>query len=365
MNITGIIVEYNPFHNGHKYHIEKTKELTKPDLLIAITTGNYSQRGDLSIIDKFEKAKAALDNGVDLVIELPAIYALQNAYVFASNSIRLLNYMHINNLVFGSETNNLEELSNFASYNIDVTHLKEIMNDGTSFPKAYGLLAGSLYPNDILAVAYLKALKETNIKPVLIQRTTNYHDLTINNISSASAIRKAIEDSKEYKQATPIEINNPVFTKDIYPIVRNILMTRSNKELEKIFLVSEGIENLLISNAFKYTDYYDFINASISKRYTRSRINRILIMILNNITKEDVSNLKNNEYVRVLGFNDKGRQYLRDLKDVNIITQFKNIPSSFKDMEWKMSNVYASFLPKDNDYIKKELKGPLIKKNTR
>ena len=110
MNISGIIVEYNPFHNGHLYHLNKTKELTNPDLIIAITSGNFTQRGEISIINKFDKTMAALEHGIDLVVELPYIYTLQNSSVFGKRSVELLNKLGINNLVFGSETNNLEEL---------------------------------------------------------------------------------------------------------------------------------------------------------------------------------------------------------------------------------------------------------------
>lgn len=364
MNITGIVVEYNPFHNGHIYHINKAKEITNPDLLIAITSGNFSQRGEISIINKFDKTKAALDNGVDLVVELPYIYTVQNASIFGAKSIELLNKLHVDNVVFGSESNNLEELKDFTNYNIDIDHLKEIMDEGNSFPKAYGLLAGSLYPNDILAISYLKAIKDTGIKPYIIQRTNSYHGLELNEISSAKAIRQAIKDNKDYSLATPIKIDSPLFNDDLYPFIQRLLLTSNSNELKDIFLVSEGIENLLIKNAGLYDTYDEFINASISKRYTKARIQRILLNIINNIKKEDVSNLEPLNYIRVLGFNSKGQEYLKSFRkdeDFNIVTQFKNIPSTYKDIEWKVSNLYASYLDNRLDYLKQELKGPIIR----
>lgn len=364
MNVTGIVVEYNPFHNGHIYHINKAKELTKPDLLIAITSGNFTQRGEISIINKFNKTKCALDNGVDLVVELPFIYTNQNASVFGSKSIELLNRLHINNVVFGSESNNLEELKDFASYNINIDHLKEIMDEGNSFPKAYGLLAGSLYPNDILAIAYLKAIKGTDIKPFIIQRTNSYHGLELNEISSAKAIRQAIKDNKDYSIATPVRIDNPLFNEDLYPYIQRLLLTSDPNDLKEIFLVSEGIENLLIKNAGLYDTYDEFINNCVSKRYTKARIQRILISIINSIKKDNVNNLEPLNYVRVLGFNSKGQEYLklfRDEEDFNIVTQFKNIPTTYKDIEWKVSNFYASYLNNRQDYLKQELKGPIIR----
>ena len=363
MKITGIIIEHNPFHHGHKYHIEETIRLTKPDILVAIMTGNYNQRGDLSIIDKFEKTKIALDNGIDLIIELPYVYTMQNAYIYGSKAIKLLNEINCNYLVFGSETNNLDELKQYASLEIDVTRLKELLRQGNSFPKAYGLLAGALYPNDILAVAYLKEIQNTNIIPLSIQRTSNYKEDKISIDTSASAIRKAILNNEDYHEGTDIRIDHPVFLKDLYPFIQNKLFTSNKEELKKIFMVDEGIENLLIKNAYKYFDFEDFINNTISRRYTRSKIQRTLIHIINNITKDDINNLKEDNYLRILGFNNKGRKLLNKLKEdenKKIITQFKNIPSPYKEIEWKINLVYASLLKDPEAYLKKELKGPII-----
>lgn len=362
MNVTGIIVEYNPFHNGHIYHINKAKELTSPDLLISVCSGNYVQRGEPSIINKFEKTKAALKYGVDLVVELPYIYTIQNATVFGQKSVEILNHLKVNNIVFGSECNNLEELKNFANHSINIDHLKEELDKGNSYPKSYGLLAGSLYPNDILAVSYLKAIKDTNITPYSIQRTNDYHDKDLKEISSALAIRKAIKENKDIKAQCSIEIKEPIFMSDMYSYLQRLLLTKSKEELKNIFLVSEGIENLLIKNAYEYNNYGDFLNYSISKRYTRSRINRICLNIMNNITKDEVNNLPPLDYIRVLGFNSKGQEYLKSIKDSNIkiVSQFKKISESYKNIEWKVNNLYATYLNDKDSYIKEELKGPII-----
>lgn len=363
MIITGIVVEYNPFHNGHIYHINKAKELTNCDLLIAVTSGNFTQRGEPSVISKFIKTEAALKYGVDLVIELPYIYTVQNASIFGEYSIKLLDAMGVNNVVFGSETNNLEELKKMADLNINIDHLKEEMNKGLSYPKAYGLLSSSLYPNDILALTYLRAIKNTNINPITIQRTNDYKGLELNEIASATAIKQAIIEGKSVSRQTPIKIKEPLFFKDFYPFLRKLLIMKDKDELKEIFLVSEGIENLLIKNALKYTNYEDFLNNSISKRYTKNRIQRICLSIINNIKKEDVINLPKLDYIRVLGFNAKGQEYLKKFEneEYKIITQFKNIPSPYKDIEWRINNLYASYLNDPTGYIKEELKGPIIK----
>ncbi|MBQ5444332.1 MAG: nucleotidyltransferase family protein [Erysipelotrichaceae bacterium] len=361
MKRTGIIVEYNPFHNGHKYHIEQSRSLCDPDVLIACMSGNFNQRGDISIINKYEKTYAALSHGVDLVIELPYIYTVQNAYVFARSGVKLLQKLGIEELVFGSETGNLEELSKYADLEVDVTRLKELLHDGNSFPMSYGLLAGSLYPNDILAVAYLKALKDTSIKPLCIQRTNEYHSNNLDVIASATAIRNALQQGKDVSMATDISFDEPLFNKDLYPYIRRLLFTMSSEELRGIFLMSEGIENLLKRNAVRYDDYEDFLNASISRRYTRSRIQRILLHLCCHVRTKDVADLKEPDYIRVLGFNVKGRALLKEVReDVNIVTLFKNIPEPYKSIEYRSDLLYASLLKDSNAYIKRQLEGPVI-----
>ncbi|MBR4461763.1 MAG: nucleotidyltransferase family protein [Erysipelotrichaceae bacterium] len=363
MKKSGIIVEYNPFHNGHLYHLNQARKLTEPDVLIAVCTGNYNLRGDLSVINKFDKTKAALENGVDLVIELPYIYATQNANVFGTKAVELLDRFKIDHLVFGSETNNIDELKKYADLEIDVTKLKELMHEGLSYPKAYGLLSASLYPNDLLAVTYLKAIKNTQISPVSIQRTSDYLSKELDLISSATAIRKAIHEGIDVSQYVPYPIHESVFIDDLYPYLRKLLFTMNSEELREIFLVDEGIENMLRENALEYDDYEDFMNASISRRYTRSRLQRTCLQIMNHITKKEVAVLPELNYIRVLGFNQKGREVLHECKEeLPIVTQFKNIPSGYKEIEWKTSLIYASLLKDPAAYLKQELKGPIIQK---
>ncbi len=363
MKACGIIVEYNPFHNGHIHHIEEARRLSGCDILIAVMSGNYTQRGDLSVIDKFEKTKAALEHGVDLVIELPYAVTLQNAYVFGYHAVSLLKKAGISSLCFGSETNNLEELKEFASLHVDVTRLKELLRDGTSYPAAYGLLAGALYPNDILAVTYLKALEGTDIEPISIQRTGDYHSEEMGVLASASAIRKAVREGRDISMATPLTIAHPVFLEDLWPYLRRLLITMDSRDLSKIFLMDEGIENLLKKNAESCTSFEDFMNYSISRRYTRSRIQRILCHLANQVTREEVRSLEEPDYLRILGFNERGRAWLRELKkkdDVPIITQFKNLPENARKCAWKSDLLYSTLTEDPEGYIRKELKGPLI-----
>lgn len=366
MNLCGIIAEYNPFHNGHRYHIDEAKKITNADLMIAIISGNFTQRGEVSIIDKFEKTKAALDNGIDIVIELPAYYTLQNASVFGQKSIEILKLLKINHIVFGSETNDLNKLQEIADSQINVDYLKEIMKDGISYPKAYSLLQGSLYPNDILAIAYLKALKDSQIQAHSILRTNDYHGDKLETIASAKAIRNAIKNHDDnYQIACPLTIDDPHFADELYPYLRTLLLTSDIKELQKYHLVNEGIEKLLKDNAFKYDNYEDFINHSVSKRYTKARIMRTLTQIMMQTLKSEVSQIDDQPYARILGFNQKGQAYLHEIKkdeDTKLISQFKHIPLNMRSIEWKSDLLYASLLKKDkrDAFLKQELKGPII-----
>lgn len=368
MKATGIIVEYNPFHNGHEYHIQKTKEITNCDVLIAVMSGNFVQRGEPAILDKWKRAEVAIKHGVDLVIELPYIYATQSASNFAQGSIRCLEIAQVSDIVFGSETNNIEELKEMAASCIHVDNLKESLSIGHSFPKAYGLLAKEMGPNDILGVSYLKAIMNTKITAHTIQRTVHYHDEEMHNeIASATAIRKAIHENKPLANTTcmneELSQNELVQLKDFYPYLRLLLNTLPPKELASIFLISEGIENHLIKQALLSSTYEEFINNAVTRRYTTSRIRRCCLQILNHITKEDVKNLPPLDTIRILAFNDKGREYLRQLQEneVKVASKFSQIPLVYRKMEYKTSLLYTTCMREEQrqSLLKQEIGSPL------
>ena len=363
--VCAIIVEYNPLHNGHIHHINKARELTNCDTLVAIMSGNFVQRGEVSIIDKWQRAKQAILNDVDLVIELPYIYATQSATQFANGAIALAKLIKANYLVFGSETNNIDNLKEIALMNINVDHLKENMKKGTSYISSYSLLQGSYYSNDILGIAYLKALNNSNIIPLTIQRTTNYHDDIISsNIASATSIRKAIFDNQTYTNTTPMNFEYTNNNSNYFKYLKFLLMTLSPSYISNIFLVNEGIENHLIKCIKNSNTYDEFINKAINRRYTKGRIQRTIIQILNQITKEEVNNLGPLNYIRPLAFNNKGQLLLKELKEQEIIvaSSFAQIPYSYQQMELKTTQTYTILL--DNPYNKKvlerELQGPII-----
>jgi len=369
MKACGIIVEYNPFHNGHQYHIQKAKEITNCDVLVAVMSGNFVQRGEPAIIDKWTRTKIALENGVDVVIELPFVFSNQSAQQFANGSITLLKLAKVDSIVFGSESNNLEELKEIAGLSINPNHLKEKLDEGLSYPKAYGLMAGSYYPNDILAIAYLKELQDCKIKAYSIQRTNHYHDQSLENLHlSASAIRNALKNKQNIQNHTSIypQLTNTQlhFIDDYYPYLRTLLLTLPKTYLQKIFLFSEGIENLMIKNALLYTDYQAFLSNCITKRYTQSRIQRSLMALLIQLSKDEVESLSNLDTLRILGFNQKGQTYLKYLKEneVSIATKFNQIPNSYRQIEYRATLAYGN--PYHNNYKlelqKKEIQAPII-----
>ncbi len=365
MIVTGIIVEYNPLHNGHIKHIQMARELTKADVLVAVMSGNFVQRGEPAIIDKFTRTKEALLNEVDLVIELPFPFVNQAASVFAEKAVELLSLAKCDYIVFGSELNDIELLKTYSTLNINVDSLKEVMSDGTSYPKAYSILSQTFSPNDILGVAYLKALKNTEIQPLIIKRENAGYDLEI---SSASGIRRLIQQNKPYQNFTPMEISsNAVFMTDLYSLIKTKLMTTDPSDLSQLGLFAEGIENNLIKQASKHYDYDSFIDACVSKRYTKARINRTLIFMLTNIKQASLDNLPKLNELRILGFNQVGQKHMRYLIDneIKIVTRFKNMNKTYRDIELKATSVYISSLnPFQQERIwNREFRGPILLKN--
>lgn len=341
--ITGIIVEYNPFHNGHIHHINEAKRITNCDVLIAVMSPNFVQRGEPAFINKWERTKYALDHGVDIVIELPTYYVLQSADYFAMASVELLKLANIDYLVYGAESLRATKV-NFDSEAISKGH-------------SYAFATNSDSPNNILAHAYEKELGDSSIKGIRIQRTNGYHDETITNtISSASAIRKAHLEGTEYSHTSPMDLSGVqthIF-EDYLPYIEYELISKSNDYLETTNIISEGIENL-----FKKNRNNDLIKDSTNKRYTHSRIKRSLMNIYLNNKKDQEPSL---EQFRVLGMTSVGQNHLRSIEKDKYTTQFKNY--SNKDQELKASELYA--LPYSKEYrnqtIESEIKNLIIKK---
>lgn len=383
MKATGIVVEYNPFHNGHKYHLKNAK--LSSDVTIAVMSGDFVQRGEPSIIDRWTKAKIALENGVDIVVELPAFYSSQSAEIFAKGAIGILNELKCTNLLFGSESADLEELQRIATLQESTEfklRLKIHLKNGNSYPTAHSLAMNeilketALNSNDILGLEYLKAIKYWNsiITPKVLKREKiGYHDENIiENFASASKIRNCIKNNEDINKLIPNETskflknyNSFTFIEMFYPYLRYEFI-KNSKNLSSIQDMEIGFENRLYENALKYTNYQEFYSSIINKRYTLGRTQRVLIHSLLNLTKDITEQVKQEiPYVKIMGFSPKGREYLTYLKKFNnkkIITSYKNINQIFNDKVCKLiefnencSHIYRFINPYENYKI------PIIK----
>lgn len=361
----GIICEYNSFHNGHLYHLKKVKEMFPNDTIILVTNSYFTQRGDISVVNKWDKTKLCLDLGIDLVVELPFVFATQSADVFARGSIEILNALKVDKLVFGSESNDIELLKNIAS--IKKYEIKKYLNLGYSYPKSIGLFLenkGILLtsPNDILGVCYIKEIKrlKSKIEPICIKRTNDYHSTKLSKVTSATAIRKALYENKNIDKFVPKECLKYIdkhFIDEFFNTIKYKILTT---DISKYQTVDEGIEYRLKKYIISCNNLEEFINMVKTKRYTYNKIKRMLIHILCEFTKIEAKNLEL-EYIRILGFNNKGKKYLNKIKkeiDIPIITKYKKFKNL--DIEIRSTYVYASLLNR-NELIKREYKKIIIK----
>ena len=334
MNI-GIICEYNPFHNGHLYHLKKIKEMYPNSNIILVIDGWITQRGDLSLISKFKKAKTALEYGIDLVVELPIKY-IQSADYFAKGALAILNSLNCDILVFGSESNNIDKLKKLAYEQINNkelnTLLKEELTKGLNYPTA---LSNTLYKltkikvaeaNDLLGISYIKEIisNNYNITPITIKRTNNYNSKnTTGNISSATSIRELIKNNKDIKRYIPNNpeyLKNSIFLEDYFNLIKYKIITQSD------LTIYQGIDIKLNNRIHKYIECSntldELINNIKSKNYTYNRIKRCLLFILLGIKKDEFKNY-DLEYIRVLGFNNKGKNILNKCKkNIKLLTKY-------------------------------------------
>lgn len=357
MRIIGIIAEYNPIHLGHIYQLTKVKEQFPNSIIILITNSCFTERGEVSILNKWDKTKICLENNIDIVIELPFAFATQSADTFAKGALEILNKLQIDTLVFGSESNDLSKLElivdtqlNNSTYDKKVKeYLKEGINYPTAMSKALNNILGYTItePNDLLGISYIKEIKKNNypIKPFAIKRIGNYHEKEINNnIISASLIRTLF---KENKNITPFIPSNTLpylyknFSNENYfPYLKYKIL--STNDLSVYQTVEEGIENRIKKAIYKSSSWEELIQNIKTKRYTYNKINRMLIHILTSFTKEEAKNIKI-DYIRILGFNLKGKEYLNKIKkDINLpfITSYKKNISPLLDLEQRITSIY-------------------------
>lgn len=388
-SVLGIIAEYNPFHNGHLYHILESKKLAKTDYTVVVMSGNFVQRGNTSLVDKWTKTEMALNCGADLILELPTIYSISSAENFAEGAVKLLDSLGIIDIFsFGNEHCDISVLDDIA--NVLYKEPKEYSNllsrelqKGLSFPKArenalmlylndirrYASVLSS--PNNILGVEYLKALKrgKSFMQPLAINRYgASYNSTsTHNGFASATAIRDLvkkrdfIEVAKVMPKAPFNLLKNCIFkgkyVPDISRFEKEILYkfrTMSTQDIGNLPDVNEGLDVVLKKAANSCNTLTEFFNITKTRRFTQTRLQRVCLYALLDITKKDMLiSKKNSPYVRVLGFNKKGKELVSEIHRLNpklpIVTSVKKfmdsnsnkISKSMLEVDIKATNIYT------------------------
>ena len=399
MKVTAIISEYNPFHKGHLYHIETAKKETKADFVIAIMSGNFVQRGTPAIFDKYTRTEAALRSGVDLVLELPAMYATASAEYFALGGVALANTLGIvDYLSFGSEYGQADKFMEAASLLLHEPEemkqpLKDALKEGLSYPAARAYAVKTSHPelaelletpNNILGIEYCKALLKLNstIVPHTIKRQgQDYHsDSTDAGFASATGIRRLLEEQKEssrqllQKQLPPASYNllnnywgtSPLTEDDLSMLLRYKLITENRAHLTEYFGVNRDLSNRIYKHLNEFESFSSFAELLKTKNITRTAINRALLHILLDIRAEDVQDVTKRgcvDYIRVLGFKKEAAGLLKefsDLPEIPLITNLSAAPVLCEidiraDQIYQMCSSQKYHTPYQNEYQRKML----------
>ena len=379
MRVIGIICEYNPFHLGHLHQIKKIKETIPDSLIICIFNGTFMQRGEVSIINKWDKTRICLEYGIDMVVELPFVFATQSSDIFAHGALKILNNLHVDTLVFGSESNNVEILKTLAMTQINneafYNKVREYLDKGVNYPTALSktLEVITKYrikePNDILAVSYIKEIIKNNysIEPVAIKRTNDYHgEIISGDIINASLIRKMLTNGNDVSKYVPratLKYLNDIPSKDKYYSLLKYQIINNIDNLDSFQTVDEGLNNLIKKNIYNANNLDELISSIKTKRYTYNRLNRMFTHILTNFKKEDNRGLEIN-YVRLLGFNKKGRSYLNKIKkdmEISVVTGYKGINDKIFNIEKRVSYIYSLLIVNSDSYLEEDNKNkPII-----
>ena len=339
MRSCGVIVEYNPFHNGHLYHLKKAREASQAEVVIAVMSGNFLQRGEPAIFDKWIRAREALSNGADLVIELPVEWSVQSADYFAKGAIQLLHAIGCEAICFGTDSLESFDYEAFGLFVKENQHEVEknfhaLKDTSLAYPQKMTEVFRRIYPdisldfsspNHILGLSYAKenALYESSMKiyPIL-RKSADYHDdaFSSEEIASATAIRKAVHENREAINYVPKQTYTDLKTehisswKDYWPYLKYKITSTEVDELREIYQMSEGLEYRMKRAAIMSENFEQFIQLVKSKRYTQTRLQRLSCYILLNIKEEEIHLQWEAPYLHVLGFTDKGKQYLKEKK---------------------------------------------------
>ena len=371
MKVTGIIAEYDPFHNGHSYHIKKAREMTGADAIVVVMSGHFTQRGMPAFFSRDARVRMAVDGGADLVIELPYIYACNSSHEFARGAAGILNGIGcVDALVFGAETDDMDTLGKAAraaagTDDRSSVYIKEEMKNGVSYPEAltrsvekiYGTQTAAVLrePNNLLGIEYMKALRElgSGIKPFIVGRRSAAHGESLEmlherkqeqRIASGTAVRKAVYAGgaraaemlvpdtsfsiiSGYERSSGFSFTEyrDKIKKNMFELLKYKIITSDESELAEVYGVAEGLENRLKSCISGAEDIDGLIDSVKSKRYTRARISRTLMHLLINLRTTDFETLRETYCARVLGFSPTGGKLLRLMSESSAIPVFSNL----------------------------------------
>ena len=384
MKAVGLIVEYNPFHNGHAYHLQAAREASEADVVIAVMSGNFLQRGEPALVSKWQRTKMALLNGVDIVFELPYCFATQKAETFANGAVSMLDAAGTNYLCFGSESGELSSFLQTIDYldekqNTFNENIKQYIDTGVSYPKALALAFRQLpdseryldlaKPNNILGLEYIKAIKhqKSTLIPMTIPRkNANYHDQEFSSatIASATSIRKAIFTDSDEKSAIDQYVPEQTLQllkeylqsyqvfhqwENYWSYLQFRLIHASPEELREIYEMEEGLEYRLLSAAREADTFHEFMQKIKTKRYTWTRLQRLCVHILTNTKKEDMALISEKaSYLRLLGMTSKGREYLNKTKShlsLPIISKLSSFKGKEVHPDIKAARIYSLGIP--------------------
>lgn len=383
MKAVGVIVEYNPFHNGHALHLAESKQASGADIIIAAMSGNFLQRGEPALVSKWTRAKMALQAGVDIVFELPYQYATQQAEIFAYGGVSLLTAASCDSICFGSESGEINAFHD--TYDFLVQHhsefqanINQYMQNGVSYPKAQALSFQDLVPhtnmvdlsepNNILGYQYLKAAKnlDANVQMLTVPRkSAGYHDehFASSTIASATSIRTALfsknnmDEIAKYVPNTTYELLKD-YQQDFgllhnwehyWPFLKYKLLSSTPQEITEIYEIEEGIENRLLSYVGEADSFVDFMTRVKTKRYTWTRLQRMCLHILTNTKKSDMQVARQPvPYLRLLGMSEAGREYLRQHKkrfSIPVISKLSAYVGHEIDVDIRAAKLYNMILP--------------------
>lgn len=379
MKACGIIVEYNPFHNGHIYHGKMARKLSTADVVVAVMSGNFLQRGEPAIVDKWSRADAALHHGIDLVIELPLCFSLQSADLFAKGAVAMLQAIGCESLCFGTEENsafNYQAFGKFIYENealIDHTY-REIKDEKLSYPQKMTRVYQQLFPdfqlsgntpNHLLALTYARENaaydKPMTLYP-LMRLGAGYHETDLTEtIASGTGIRQAVAQNQGIADFVPVESQlalkkHAVDWQQFWPYLRYRLLQSTPTELQEIYQMVEGLEHRLLAAVDKSVTYDEFFSKVKSKRYTKTRLQRLFSYVLLNITKEEMQQAYTQQELKILGFTKQGREFLRQQKkQLSLpLTTLSNRPTSMlQELSKRGDSIYALA----NPAIKEQRKG--------